>query len=163
MAGWQSDQRPTTQFMNAIDWLQLSRTVRFSDTDAAGVVHFQAILGWCHQAWEESLERYGLDAETVFPGGRNGPPSIALPIVHCNADFRAPMRMGDDLTIRLQPRRLDLGSFEVTSQIRRDQQDVARGCIRHVAIDANSRLRCELPDGIERWLEASCMGTIQAL
>ena len=163
MAGWQSVQRPKTQFMNANDWLQLSRTVRFSDTDAAGIVHFQAILGWCHQAWEESLERYGLDAGTIFPGGRNGAPSIALPIVHCDANFRAPVLMGDALTIRLQPRRLDLGSFEVISQIQRDQQDVARGCIRHVAIEAKSRRRCELPDGIERRLEASYLGQIQPL
>ena len=149
--------------MKANDWLQLSRTVRFSDTDAAGVVHFQAILGWCHQAWEESLERYGLNAETIFPGGRNGQPSIALPIVHCDANFKAPLLMGDALTIRLEPQRLDLGSFEVVSHILRNEQDVAGGCIRHVAIDATSRRRCELPDDIERWLEASSLGKIQPL
>ena len=149
--------------MTSAPWLELSRNVRFSDTDAAGVVHFQAILGWCHQAWEESLERYGLKAESIFPGGRQGPPRIALPIVYCNADFRAPVLMGDALTIRLKPQRLDRGSFQVISQILQSQHDVARGCIRHVAIDTNSRRRCELPDGIERWLEDSCLGTVQPL
>ena len=72
--------------MNPANWLTLQRSVRFSDTDAAGVVHFQALLGWAHQAWEESLERYGLAAGTIFPGGREGMPGIALPIVHCDAD-----------------------------------------------------------------------------
>ena len=71
--------------MTSATWLELSRTVRFSDTDAAGVMHFQQLLGWCHQAWEESLERFGLPAGSVFPGGRGEQPSVALPIVHCHA------------------------------------------------------------------------------
>ena len=89
----------------APSWLTLQRRVRFSDTDAAGVVHFQQLLGWCHQAWEESLERFGLEAGSVFPGGRGDAPTVALPIVHCHADFRAPLQVGDALTIRLSPQR----------------------------------------------------------
>ena len=90
----------------APSWLTLQRRVRFSDTDAAGVVHFQQLLGWCHQAWEESLEAFGLEAGSIFPGGRRGAPSVALPIVHCHADFRAPLQVGDALTIELSSRLL---------------------------------------------------------
>ena len=43
----------------------------------------------------------------------------------------------------------------------RDRQVVYR--LRHVAIDPGSRQRCGLPDGIERWLEASSLGRIQPL
>ena len=114
--------------MNPANWLTLRRSVRFSDTDAAGVVHFQALLGWAHQAWEESLERYGLAAGTIFPGGREGMPGIALPIVHCDADFRAPLQMGDVVSIQLEPKRLDRGSFEVVSRYRLGENEVARGC-----------------------------------
>ena len=49
-------------------WLQLERRVRFGDTDAAGVMHFHQLLRWCHEAWEESLERFGL------PAGSGNPP-----------------------------------------------------------------------------------------
>jgi len=80
--------------MNAYPWLEIPRTVRFSDTDAAGVMHFQHLLGWCHQAWEDSLEQFGIPVGAVFPGGRSDQPSVALPIVHCHADFRAPMYVG---------------------------------------------------------------------
>ena len=147
----------------APSWLTLQRRVRFSDTDAAGVVHFQQLLGWCHQAWEESLERFGLEAGSVFPGGRGDAPAVALPIVHCHADFRAPLHVGDALNIRLSPQRLDRGSFEVISTVLLADQLVASGCLRHVAIDPSSRQRCGLPDGIERWLEASSLGRIQPL
>ena len=144
-------------------WLQINRTVRFGDTDAAKVVHFQKLLEWCHQAWEESLERFGLEAASVFPGGRELTPEVALPIVHCHAYFHAPLQVGDALTIRLSPQRLDRGSFEVISAVLLEDQQVASGCLRHVAIHPESRQRCGLPDGIERWLEASSLGRIQPL
>ena len=149
--------------MTSAPWLELSRTVRFSDTDAAGVMHFQQLLGWCHQAWEESLERFGLPAGSVFPGGRGEQPSVALPIVHCPADFRAPVQLGDKLLIRLEPERLDPSSFVVNSKVLLEEQLVASGCLRHVAIDTHTRRRCALPDGVDRWLEASSLGRIQPL
>ena len=144
-------------------WLELHRTVRFGDTDAAGVMHFQQLLCWCHQAWEESLKNYGLPASSIFPGGRGDQPSVALPIVHCHADFKAPLKVGDELLIHLKPTRLDPGSFEVSSHFALKGKNVACGCLRHVAIDSHTTRRCGLPDGIERWLESSSLGQIQNL
>jgi len=151
--------------MTSAPWLELSRTVRFSDTDAAGVMHFQQLLGWCHQAWEESLERFGLPAGSVFPGGRGQErwPEVALPVVHCRADFFRPVHSGDQLTVHLTPKRLDLSSFEIQHQFLLGEQKVARGCIRHVAISTETRERCALPDTIERWLEAAHIGQISEL
>lgn len=145
-------------------WLLLCRRVRFGDTDAAGVMHFHQLLRWCHEAWEDSLERFGLAAAEVFPGasspdrGAAPAPAVALPIVHCSADFRRPLRCGDPLAIRLVPERLDPGSFEVAYRFTRDGEEVARGLTRHLAIDAATRDRCPLPAVIQRWLEASSLG-----
>ena len=140
-------------------WLLVTRTVRFGDTDAAGVMHFHQLLRWCHEAWEESLERSGVAAAAVFPGGDpaagDGGPSVALPIVHCSADFRRPLRCGDRLQVRLSPRRLDGDSFEVAYAFARDGEPVARGLLRHRAIEAASRRPCDLPPVLEGWLEAA--------
>ena len=38
--------------MEATNWLRLERTVRFGDTDAAGVIQFHQLLRWCHEAYE---------------------------------------------------------------------------------------------------------------
>jgi len=86
-----------------------------------------------------------------------------LPIVHCQANFRAPVQVGDKLLIRLEPERLDPSSFVVNSQVLLGEQLVASGCLHHVAIDAITRRRCALPDGVDRWLEASSLGHIQPL
>jgi len=137
--------------------LLLCRTVRFGDTDAAGVMHFHQLLRWCHEAYEESLECFGLAGVEVFP--RPGyTPSVALPIVHCSADFLAPLACGDPLAIQLEPRRLDPGTFEVQYSFNSSDRTVARGLTRHLAIETGNRHRCPLPDPINRWLEASSLG-----
>ena len=137
--------------------LQLSRTVRFGDTDAAGVMHFHQLLRWCHEAYEESLERFGISAGELFPTlGDN--PSVALPIVHCQADYRAALVCGDALVVQLEPKRLDPGTFEVRYRFLTSAAEAALALTRHMAIDAMSRKRCPLPPQINRWLEASGLG-----
>lgn len=140
--------------MDPSDWLQLCRTVRFGDTDAAGVLHFHHLLRWSHEAYEESLERFGIAAAALFPTAAIRP-AVAVPIVHCSADFRAPLVCGDPLAIRLEPQRLDPGAFEVRYRFRSGEREVARSLTRHLSISAEDRSRCGLPEPIQRWLEAS--------
>ena len=138
--------------------------MRFGDTDAAGVVHFARLLSWCHEAYEESLERYGIAAAAIFPGQGTDTPAVALPIVHCSADFRRPLVCGDPLAIALEPLRIDPGCFELRYRFRSGDEPVADGLTRHLAIDSLSRQRCSLPEPIQRWLEASALrGGIQPL
>lgn len=142
--------------MNPSDWLLLCRTVRFADTDAAGVVHFAAVLHWCHQAYEESLERFGLSAASLFPTPGLSL-EVALPIVHCHADYLRPLVCGDPLAIQLEPQRLDPSCFEVRYRLRRGSEPVAEALTRHLAIRTATRQRCPLPEPIQRWLEASAL------
>jgi 1,4-dihydroxy-2-naphthoyl-CoA hydrolase len=155
-------------------WLLLCRSVRFGDTDAAGVMHFHQLLRWCHEAYEESLERFGIPPSQVFPrpvwavgDASSGPAppgallpeeaplTVALPIVHCSADYLRPLRVGDPLAISLSPERLDASLFEVRYSFRGGGAVVARGLTRHLAITVAERCRCPLPVPIVRWLEAS--------
>ena len=138
-------------------WLRLQRTVRFGDTDAAGVMHFHQLLRWCHEAYEESLQRFGLAPAALFPSPQHKP-EVALPIVHCHADYRRPLVVGDELVIVVAPSRLDPSGFEVAYRFEAQGQEVARGLTRHLAIHADSRQRCPLPEPIQRWLEAASLG-----
>ena len=132
----------------------MTRTVRFGDTDAAGVMHFHQLLRWCHVAYEESLERFGVASGALFPGpGRT--PAVALPIVHVSADFLRPLICGDPLAIELRPLQCDGGSFEIRYRFLHAGREAATGLTRHVAIGAASRQRTALPDCIVEWLAAS--------
>ena len=147
---------PTT---NAQNWLCLRRIVRFGDTDGAGVIHFYQLLRWCHEAWEESLEVYGIKSIDIFPSIPDNVSCLnfALPIVHCEADFLSPVCVGDNLVVKLFPIKKGLTSFQVQYQFQRDNKTVAYGLIAHCAIQFKTRQPCNLPEGIERWLEASSL------
>ena len=71
--------------------------VRFGDCDPAGIAYFPVIFDWFHQAMEDWFDR-GLERPyaTVIEGRRLG-----FPAVHSEADFVAPCRMGDRLTVGL--------------------------------------------------------------
>jgi len=155
----QAQSHDSMQNMDPWTWLELHRSVRFGDTDAAGVVNFAELLRWCHEAYEESLERFGITAAEVFPSP-GSKLEVALPIVHCSADYLRPLVCGDPITIQLEPGRLDLGCFEVRYNFKSAEQVVAQGLTRHLAIENPSRRRCALPTAINRWLEASNLGGI---
>ena len=159
--------------MDSTPWLRQQRTVRFGDTDAAGVMHFHQLLRWCHEAYEESLEHYGIPPRAIFPTPEWAhapespasaqtpnalPPVVALPIIHCRADFRRPLICGDALVIQLRPERRDPGCFEVVYTFTSNDLEVATGLTRHLAIVVATRQRCALPTPINRWLEASSLG-----
>ncbi len=140
-------------------WLYLKHTVRFGETDAAGVIHFHNLFRWCHEAWEESLEKYGVYSAEVFPDGNQNEMSlkVALPIIHCKANFLLPIKAGDHLEIILCPEKINNSSFQVQSKFQRDGQNVALGLIRHLAIEVETRQRSDLPEKINLWIESSSL------
>ncbi|MBE9251962.1 acyl-CoA thioesterase [Dolichospermum sp. LEGE 00240] len=122
-------------------------TVRFEDTDAAGVVYFANILRICHEAYEVSLAASGINLKSFFTN-----PSVAFPIVHANVDFLRPMYCGDNLMISLLAEKIGLDKFEITYEMIIDEVIVARAITRHVCIDASSKMKQELPDYMNNWL-----------
>ncbi len=145
--------------INPNHWLFLKRTVRFGDTDGAGVIHFFNLFKWCHEAWEESLELYGISASEIFPGDEyhSISPITALPIVQCEANYYQPLYVGDHLDLKLIPRRLDSSSFALSIEFMKNGNKVAIGNLKHVSINVENRTRCLLPEKIDLWLEASSL------
>ena len=117
-------------------------------------MHFQQLLRWCHEAYEESLERFGIASQDIFPTPVHQL-KLLLPITHCSADFLAPLVCGDPLAIELQPWQLDPTAFEVAYNFSSAGRPVARGLTRHQCISAAERRKAPLPDVVQRWLDAT--------
>jgi len=75
---------------------QISVDVRFQDIDAAGIVFFARIFDYAHLAYERFLAKCGYPLAVVLREGQ-----FAAPLRHAEADYRAPLRYGDELTIEL--------------------------------------------------------------
>jgi 1,4-dihydroxy-2-naphthoyl-CoA hydrolase len=135
-----------------------SRTVRFQDTDAAGVVYFANVLSFCHEAYEASLAKSGVNLNAFFCY-----PKIAIPITHVTTDFLRPMFCGDELKIYVSPKQLKADEFEIEYEVFSIEtvveeitnvQEVctARAFTKHVCIDAVNRVRINLPNHVTNWL-----------
>ncbi|MCL1466210.1 acyl-CoA thioesterase [Argonema galeatum] len=126
-----------------------TRTIRFQDTDAAGVVYFANILAICHEAYEESLAKSGTNLKSFFSSS-----AVAIPIVHASVDFLSPMFCGDKIIIFILPQYLTSNKFEIVYKVfGTNQQLLAKALTRHVCIDTISRSRKELPKDIIDWLQ----------
>lgn len=159
-------------------WLTMpftyTRTIRFQDTDAAGVVYFANVLAMCHEAYEESLAASGINLQSFFQN-----PAVAIPIVHASVDFFRPMFCGDQQTIHLTPEPLTNHEFEIIYQVfkvpsppsqmaKTSENDVSgnlttiekaplqlvgKAITRHVCIDSANRTRKEMPAEMIQWLQ----------
>lgn len=134
-----------------------TRTIRFHDTDAAGVVYFANILSICHEAYEASLAASGINLKVFFTNQL-----VAFPIVHASVDFFRPMFCADELVISLMPHKLGVDKFEITYEILVADVIVAKAITRHVCIDVNSRMKQELTVDIINWLETNRRDTEEA-
>src|ERR1700744_6301170 len=91
-----------------------SRTVRLADTDAAGVVFFARTYMLCHEAYEESLARAGIDLKQLLGGA-----DLIVPIAKSQADYLRPLYCGDKLAISVTPSVLTPSSFAIDFVITR--------------------------------------------
>ena len=131
-----------------------NRTVRFENTDAAGVVFFANVLSICHEANEESLEVSGINLQAFF-----GHSSLAFPIVHSSIDFMRPIFCGDKLLVVLTPQQLDTDKFEINYEIIKADMIASKAVTRHVCIETGTRQKHRLPNQIRQWLDANIRET----
>lgn len=127
-----------------------NRTIRFSDTDAAGVVYFANVLSICHEAYEASLEASGINLKDFFSNS-----SVAFPIVHANVDFFRPMFCGDKLDVQLIPQNLGIDKFEIAYEILVNDVVFVKAITRHVCIDVSSKSKRQLTGEMMQWLETN--------
>ncbi len=126
------------------------RTIRFQDTDAAGVVYFANGLSLCHEAYEASLEASGIPLNTFF-----GKSDLAFPIVHASIDFLRPLSCGDRVEIHLTPSQTSASQFEIAYCVYLAaalEKPVILATTRHVGIDAKARSRHNLPPFMVNWV-----------
>ena len=86
--------------------------VRFQDVDAAGVLFFGRIYDYCHQAYEELWASAGVDRAWIFAGA-----DFLIPIAHSEADYRAPVRHGERVTVRVDVTHVGRASFHLAYRV----------------------------------------------
>lgn len=75
--------------------------VHFHEIDRAGIVYFARIFEYCHRVYEELLEQVVGPLEPFFQAKDWG-----LPLVHAEADYARPLRLGDRVRVQVRVERL---------------------------------------------------------
>jgi 1,4-dihydroxy-2-naphthoyl-CoA hydrolase len=128
------------------------RTVRFQDTDAAGVVYFANTLAMCHEAYEASLIAAGIEVQQFFRAGAE----IAVPIIHAEADYLRPAFCGDRHEVQLTPTLQSNHAFEIQYVIyeaNHPETLISRALTRHLCINPTNRQRQSLPQEVLDWFD----------
>jgi 1,4-dihydroxy-2-naphthoyl-CoA hydrolase len=127
------------------------RTVKFQDTDAAGVVYFANVLNFCHEAYEASLAETDIDLQEFFSGTK-----AAVPIAHASVDFLRPLYCSDRLAIHLTAQSQDDSAFRVNYQIYKiadSEQLVSQATTCHICLKNDRRTRTSLSLELRNWVQ----------
>lgn len=127
-----------------------SRRIRFSDTDAAGVVYFANYLSICHEAYEEALLESGIELNRFFDDE-----GVIIPIARASSDFLRPLACGDMTEVELSGQLIKESEFELHYRIflpGPPRKIAAEASTRHVCIDSSSRRRTPLPRLLSQWI-----------
>ena len=122
--------------------------VHFSETDPAGILFFSRVFEICHHAFEAFLAERGFLIARVLTAV-----DWLLPLVHAEADFAAPVRLGDKIQVDVKVERLGAGSITFVFAL----STAGRGLVAtvrhvHAAIDRATWQPRKLPDEVRTHL-----------
>lgn len=123
--------------------------IRLHDTDAAGVIYFASILRIAHEVFERFMGDSGLELGQLL----DTVPYL-LPIVHAEADFIAPIKLGLRLHVQFSIKKVGVSSFTTRYEFMAPTgQRVATAELVHAAIDRPSGLKTTLPEPLVQALK----------
>ena len=125
-------------------------TVRLKHSDAAGVIFFPNAFHVEQEFFERWLEAGGLSLRGMLDGAH-----APTPVVHCEADFRRPVRVGDRLMVRLSGVRVGRTSYTLAWSMELDGDVAIEVRVRRAAVDAARGGATELAADLRAWLERS--------
>jgi YbgC/YbaW family acyl-CoA thioester hydrolase len=97
----------------------LHTAISLADTDAAGVLFFGRLLEFAQRAFEHHCAGCG------FPITRFLSEGVLAPVVHVEADYRAPLRLGDAIAIETGVEAVGDTSFRMAYVFRRSDGTLA--------------------------------------
>jgi len=109
-------------------------TISLGDTDAAGVLFFARLFDFVQRAFEAHIGARGLPIARCLSEG------VFAPVVHAEADYRTPLRLGDAITIESSVESIGDSSVRMAYIVRKsDGALAAEALVVHVCIGSDGR------------------------
>lgn len=122
--------------------------VRMHDIDLAGILYFPRQFRFIHEALEDFMESEGWGFDKIFHHG-----DFIFVIVHCEADYLAPLRIGDQIQVHMCVEAIGTTSFTLGYKIY-NEGSVMVGTAKtvHVSIDKKAHKKIPIPSVLKKIL-----------
>lgn len=126
-----------------------TRSIYLKETDATGVIYFTSLFQYALEAFEAYLHNKNFSLSKIFDKG------YLMPIVHAEADFKAPLRVGDLITIDLMISHIGVKSFSMNSHIALASTKQLAGCVKivHAFVRQGEKESCTIPADLLGFLQ----------
>ena len=114
-------------------------TVRFAETDAAGIAHHSAYLVWFEAARVAYLSEHAGGYQALRDEG------IESPVVEINVRYIAPARFDDKLRVHARIFDLRGARFRCQYLVERDGERLAEGSTLHALVDSSTFRPTRMP------------------
>ena len=114
--------------------------VPYADTDQMGVVYYANYFVYFEMARSELLREAGL------PYGQLETEGILLPVIEAHCDYEKPARFDDLLEIRTRCTGITGARLRIDYEIRRGDDEIARGYTRHACMSPQGRILRPSPE-----------------
>jgi acyl-CoA thioesterase FadM len=113
------------------------RKIRMSETDQTGFLYFTNLQKFAVEAFEELTEKLGINLFLILKELNQN-----LPIVSVKADYKIPLKIQDEILIRIQSISFKESSLSVETSIFKDEKLAGEVFIVHVMIskDTNQKI-----------------------
>jgi acyl-CoA thioester hydrolase len=92
----------------------LEKKVYYHDTDAGGVVYYGTYFKFLEEGRTEFCVSRGFDVRALYKDG------ISFVVVHAEADYKAPARYGDTVSIHTRVDKVGNSSIHFSQEIKKD-------------------------------------------
>ena len=124
-------------------------TLRFRDTDAAGIIYFASYFTLAHEALEACMAHYGIGVGRVLREKE-----YILPLVHADGDFTAPLRVDDEVVIAVTTTKIGHTSFVMEFVMKTPEgQPVCIAHTIHLALHRADQKPMPIPDEVRSVLD----------
>ncbi len=127
---------------------EYKRVIHLRETDATEVIYFAELPSIAMEAFQNFLKEQDLSLRKIFDDGQH-----LIPIVHSEVDFYKPLKVGDEIVVKLSLGGIGEKSFFINYAIFRDGELAGRVMIKHVFVDKKSFESILVPPNYRKLLQ----------
>jgi acyl-CoA thioesterase FadM len=117
------------------------RKIRMSETDQTGFLYFTNLQKFAVEAFEELTEKLGLNLFLILKSL-----NLYLPIVSSKADYKIPLKIQDEILIRIESISFKETSLSIKTSIFKDDRLAGEVIIVHVMVSKDTHQKVTISD-----------------